>query len=109
MKRIGIAFISVGFSILFSLGITLAIGGKNSSNLFPSAQSAPSDLRADGDPAPPFPRKRLSLIRTSESMVIADGDPAPPFPKRPIKRLPIGLNSGFGMLSTLTAAEGKLA
>jgi hypothetical protein len=137
MKRIDIAFISVGFSILFSLSILLAIGGKNSNNLFPSAQSVPSSLRADGDPPPPFPKlpKRLSLIRTSESMVIADGDPPPPFPKLPKrpslirtsesiviadgdppppfpklpKKFPIGFDSGFGLLSSLPAAEGKLA
>ena len=89
MKRIETVFISVGFSILFSLTFLLAIGGKNSNNLFPSAQSVPSGLRADGDPAPPFPPpKPSSLIRTSESMLIADGDPAPPFPKPPLPPSP---------------------
>ena len=84
MKRIDTAFISVGISILFSLTILLPFGVKNSINLFPSAQSIPSGLRTDGDPAPPFPPpKRTSTIHTSESMVVADGDPAPPFPKPP--------------------------
>ncbi len=89
MKRIDTVFISVAVSILFSMSILLAIGIKNSNNLFPSAQSVPNGLRADGDPAPPFPRpKRHSLIRNSEFMLIADGDPAPPFPKPPLSGAP---------------------
>ena len=84
MKRIDSGFISVGFLILFSLTILLAFGVKNSNNLFPSVQSIPSGLRADGDPAPPFPPpKRPYIISTSESVVVADGDPAPPFPNPP--------------------------
>ncbi len=85
MKRIQAVFISVGFSILLNLSILLAISVKNSNKLFPSARSAPSSLRADGDPAPPFPpAKPSSMIRNNESVVIADGDPAPPFPHPPL-------------------------
>ena len=134
MKRIETIFISVGFSILFSLTLLHVIGGKNSNNLFPSAQSVPSGLRADGDPAPPFPRPTPippSVIRTIESMLIADGDPAPPFPKPPLPpspnlaetvvfvadgdpappfpRPPLGSNSEVRQLRHHAAGEGQLA
>jgi hypothetical protein len=89
MRKIGTVFSSVGFSILLTLSILLALGSKISNTLFPSAQSVPYGLRPDGDPAPPFPPHKLSsLIRTSESMLIADGDPAPPFPKPPLPPSP---------------------
>ena len=89
MKRIEAVFISVGFTILLTLSILLALGSKISNTLLPSVQSVPYGLRADGDPAPPFPPRKLSsLIRTSESMLIADGDPAPPFPKPPLPPSP---------------------
>jgi hypothetical protein len=103
MKKIHTVFISVGFSILFSTSILLAIGIKNSNNLFPSAQSVPRALRADGDPAPPFPKPPLApaMIQMNESMFVADGDPAPPFPKPPL-----GLESG---VRHLALREGELA
>lgn len=103
MKKTVIAFISVGFSIPFALSILLAIGSKNSNNLFSSAQSVPRGLRADGDPAPPFPKPPLppTVIHMNESMFVADGDPAPPFPKPPL-----GLKSG---LRYLGVREGEQA
>ena len=82
MRRIETDFNSVGFSILLTLSILLALGSKISNTLFPSAQSVPYGLRADGDPPPPFP-PMPSVIRESESTVIADGDPPPPFPPLP--------------------------
>src|SRR5437588_5332655 len=82
MKRIETIFIPVAVSILFGLSILLALGSKISNTLFPSVQFAPSGLRVDGDPPPPFPRIP-SVIRESESTVIADGDPPPPFPPLP--------------------------
>jgi len=82
MKRIETVFSSVGFSILLTLSILLALGSKISNALFRSAQSVPYGLRADGDPPPPFP-PTPSVIRESESTVIADGDPPPPFPPLP--------------------------
>jgi len=82
MKRIEAVFISVGFSTVLTFSILLALGGKISNTLFPSAQSLQYGLRADGDPPPPFP-PMPSVIRESESMVIADGDPPPPFPPLP--------------------------
>ena len=91
MKRIETVFSSVGFSILLTLSILLALGSKISNTLFPSAQSVPYGLRADGDPPPPFPPPTpipTSVIRESESTVIADGDPPPPFPKTPLPPLP---------------------
>ena len=86
MKRIEAVFISVGFSILLTFSILLALGSKISNTLLPSAQSVPYGLRADGDPPPPFP-PMPSVIRESESTVIADGDPPPPFPKPPLPPL----------------------
>jgi hypothetical protein len=80
MKRVETILISVGFSIL------LTLGSKISNTLFPSAQSVPYGLRADGDPPPPFPPPipiPPSVVRESESTVIADGDPPPPFPPLP--------------------------
>ena len=132
MKRIETVFNSVGFSIVLTLSILLALGSKISNTLFPSAQSVPYCLRADGDPAPPFPpRKPASLIRTSESMLIADGDPAPPFPKPPLPpspslidtavfvadgdpappfpQPPLGSNFGESELRHQAAGEGQLA
>jgi hypothetical protein len=82
MKKIETVFSSVGFSILLTLSILLALGSTISNTLFPSAQSVPYGLRADGDPPPPFP-PMPSVIRESESTVIADGDPPPPFPPLP--------------------------
>ena len=91
MRRIETDFNSVGFSILLTLSILLALGSKISNTLCPSAQSLPYDLRADGDPPPPFPPPTpmlSSVIRESESRVVADGDPPPPFPKPPLAPLP---------------------
>jgi hypothetical protein len=105
MKRIETVFISVGFSILLTLSILLALGSRISNNLFPSAQSVPYGLRADGDPAPPFPpSKPSSLIRTRKSELIADGDPAPPFPW-PL----LGSNSEERQLRHQEAGEFQLA
>jgi hypothetical protein len=101
MKRIDTVCISVGVSILFSMSILLAIGIKNSNNLFPSTQSVPGALRADGDPAPPFPPLPPAEIRMNESVFVADGDPAPPFPKPPL-----GFESGVRYLAL---REGELA
>src|SRR5229473_3529936 len=104
MKRIETVFSFVGFSILLTLSILLALGSKISNTLFPSAQSLHYGLRADGDPAPPFPpRKPLSLIRDKESVVIADGDPAPPFPHPPL-----GSNLGVGELTHHGSGEDRL-
>ncbi len=83
MKSIETVFISVAVSMLFSLSILLALGSKMSNTLFPSAQSVPYGLRADGDPPPPFPPPIPTVIRESESTIIADGDPPPPFPPLP--------------------------
>ena len=88
MKRIEAVFNSVAVSILFSLSSLLAIGVKNCNNLFPSVQSAPSGLRADGDPVPPFPPKPPSPNVAGTGVVIADGDPVPPFPKPPQRTSP---------------------
>jgi len=132
MKRIETVFSSVGFSILLTLSILVALGSKISNTLFPSAQSVPYGLRADGDPAPPFPpRKPSAVIRNSESVVIADGDPAPPFPKPPLPpspslagtavsvadgdpappfpHPPVGLNSDVRQLSRYADGEDLLA
>jgi len=98
MKRIETVFISVGFSILPTLSILLALGSKISNTVSPSAQSAPSGLRADGDPPPPFPRPTPilpSVIRTTESTEIADGDPPPPFPPLPKPRAVIYTNESM--------------
>ncbi len=124
MKRIETVFSFVGFSILLTLSILLALGSKISNTLFPSAQSLHYGLRADGDPAPPFPpRKPLSLIRDKESVVIADGDPAPPFPPQPADIViviadgdpappfphpPLGSNLGVGELTHHGSGEDRL-
>jgi hypothetical protein len=101
MKKTLIAFISVGFSILSASTIQFAFGSNSSNNLFPSTQSVPGVLRADGDPAPPFPKPPLLpvVIRMDDSVFVADGDPRPPFP-------PLGLESG---LTHLALREGELA
>lgn len=105
MKRIETVSILVAVSILFVLSILPAIGVKNCSNLFSSAHSLDYGLRADGDPAPPFPPKPSSGIRNSESVVIADGDPAPPFPKPPLPPSP----SLAGTAVSVADGEGLLA
>src|SRR6266446_4562613 len=104
MKRIEAVFISVGFSILFTLSILLALGSKISNTLYPSAQSVPYGLRADGDPVPPFPPKPASANLADTVVVIADGDPVPPFPP-----LPKGSNLGVGELRHHAAGEGQLS
>jgi hypothetical protein len=103
MKKTLVAVISVGFSILSASSIQFAFGSNSCNNLFPSTQSVPRALRADGDPAPPFPKPpRLpAVIRMNESVFVADGDPAPPFP-----RPPLGLESG---LRHLALRETELA
>ncbi len=129
MKRIETVFISVAVSILFSLSILLALGSKISNTLFPSAQSVPSGLRADGDPVPPFPPKPASANLADTVVVIADGDPVPPFPPRPpspnladavvvivdgdpvppFPRPPLGSTLGVDELRHHAAREGQLS
>ena len=106
MKRIEAVFISVGFSILLTLSILLALGSKISNTLFPSAQSVPYGLRADGDPPPPFPPlpKPPGAIQMNESVFVADGDPPPPFP-----RPPLGSQLGQAELRYLAARDGELS
>ena len=101
MKRIKTVFISVGFSILLTSSILLALGSKISNTLCPSAQSLPYGLRADGDPPPPFPPPKpmpSSVIRESESRVVADGDPPPPFPKPPLPPPPTAVTQMYGSI-----------
>jgi hypothetical protein len=85
MKRTSFfTLILIGFSMLLALSTLHHFGSRNLNNLLPAAQSAPCGLRADGDPAPPFPPPKLPLaLGVTESTVIADGDPAPPFPTPP--------------------------
>jgi hypothetical protein len=129
MKRIEAVFISVGFSILFTLSILLALGSKISNTLYPSAQSVPYGLRADGDPVPPFPPKPASANLADTVVVIADGDPVPPFPPQPTSpnladtmvviadgdpvppfpHPPLGSNLGVGELRHHAAGEGQLS
>ena len=106
MKRIETVFSFVGFSILLTLSILLALGSKISNTLFPSAQSVPYGLRADGDPAPPFPKPPLppSPSFTDAVVFVADGDPAPPFPQPPL-----GSNLGELELRHQAAGNGQLA
>jgi hypothetical protein len=103
MKGIETVFNSVAVSILLSLSILLAIGVKNCNNLSPSVQSAPSGLRADGDPVPPFPPKPPSPNVGETVVIIADGDPVPPFPHPPL-----GSNSGVGESRHQAAREGQV-
>ena len=129
MKRIEGVFISVGFSILLTFSILLALGSKISNTLFPSAQSVPYGLRADGDPVPPFPPKPASANLADTVVVIADGDPVPPFPPLspspnvadtavviadgdpvpPFPHPPLGSNPGVGELRHHAAGEGQLS
>jgi hypothetical protein len=75
MKKIVTTLVSVGFSILFSLSILTALSYKYSNNLLPSAQSVPSGLRADGDPAPPFPKPpRRSKSVLPQAGIVRLGD-----------------------------------
>src|SRR5260370_21520184 len=74
MKRIKAVFISVGFSILLTLSILLALGSKISNALFRSAQSVPYGLRSAGDPPPPFP-PMPSVIPELEATVLPRADP----------------------------------
>ena len=104
MKRIEAVFISVGFSILLTLSILLALGSKISNTLFPSAQSLHYGLRADGDPVPPFPPIPPSRNLAGTVVVIADGDPVPPFPHPPL-----GSNLGVGELSHHASGESQLS
>ncbi len=129
MKRIEAVFISVGFSILLTLSILLALGSKISNTLFPSAQSLHYGLRADGDPVPPFPPRPASANRVDTVVVIADGDPVPPFPPQPpspnladtavviadgdpvppFPHPPLGSNLGVGEVRHHAAGEGQLS
>ncbi len=129
MKRIEAVLISVGFTILLTLSILLALGSKISNTLFPSPQSLHYGLRADGDPVPPFPPKPASANLADTVVVIADGDPVPPFPPRPpspnradavvviadgdpvppFPHPPLGSTLGVGELSHHAAGEGQLS
>ena len=103
MKRMNTALISVGFLALSSLSFLLVLGSNHSNNLIPSLQSVPSVLRADGDPAPPFPEPP-SLHRADALVFVADGDPAPPFPEPPLR-----LNSEARESKYLAEGEGGAA
>ncbi len=137
MQKTMARLISNAVFILFALSILLALSSKKSNNLFPSAQSVPSGLRADGDPAPPFPKPLPPLppavMHMNQSIVVADGDPAPPFPKPlpplppevmymnesmfvadgdpapPFPKPPVGSNSGVRQLRHDSAGEDQLA
>ena len=129
MKRIEAVYISVGFSILLTLSILLALGSKISNTLFPSAQSLHYGLRADGDPVPPFPPIPPSRNLAGTVVVIADGDPVPPFPPQlpspnladrvvviadgdpvpPFPHPPLGSNLGVGELSHHASGESQLS
>ena len=131
MKRIETVFISVAVSILFSLTILLVIGVKNCNKPLPSLQFAPSGLRADGDPVPPFPPKLSSPNLADAVVVVADGDPVPPFPQPPrwtspnlaetvvlvadgdpvppFPHPPLGSNLGVGESRHEAVEEGKLS
>lgn len=105
MRRTMATVISIPVSILFVLSVLLTFAGVCAHDPVAPAKSLPAVLRADGDPAPPFPRPRPRVgARMGESTWIADGDPAPPFPRPPLPPIP-----GLGRSGNFAAARGEAA
>ncbi len=105
MRRTMATFITIPISILFALNTLFAFCGSGAHDPVAPARPLPTVLRADGDPAPPFPRPRPRVgARMRESTWIADGDPAPPFPRPPLPPIP-----GLGRSGNFAAARGEAA